>query len=472
MFNPFGSDQSDGKFCVAQFLNGCILFLIAPLVSPPILPQVTGYAALGAYTLTIFGPANLLGLAAAWGLSKCSRRGQLLLVFFAWVLAGVLSIGSDLGLTAAPERNGPFWFPLVWAVAASAAPMACLSVSVFLLPWHAAREATNSDHDPYFFFAPFYLGSLAGLIGYPLAMASLASTPLLSSKALHVLPMLCLAVTGALVLSALGWPAALFRREANHLPTPPSLRTERPTCFRYVCWMVLPGLAWTLVLGVTAHVSIEIGTLPLFWILPLALYESSLVVAFVRMTSTRPGLLGWAVLSLALLVWIMVWLLLLHLLGIPSGAAETGAITIGLICSIGSLMIPHPSTLPIQVVLCLITVPLLTCRLAELPFPSVGPWSEVSLLLATCSLSWWGCHGDLVKIRPAPDRLFSFFVCASIGMVLGSLFMMLVAPALWSSLTEFPLLLVLAVSVRAVVRWCLLPAKTESLPHSAHCTAT
>jgi hypothetical protein len=58
------------------------------------------------------------------------------------------------------------------------------------------------------------------------------------------------------------------------------------------------------------------------------------------------------------------------------------------------------------------------------------------------------CHGELARSRPSTKRLTEFYLWISVGGVLGGIFNALIAPVIFSSVIEFPLLLVLAALLR------------------------
>jgi hypothetical protein len=58
------------------------------------------------------------------------------------------------------------------------------------------------------------------------------------------------------------------------------------------------------------------------------------------------------------------------------------------------------------------------------------------------------CHGELAADRPSPDRLTLFYVCLSLGGVLGGLFNALVAPMIFPTVIEYPLAIALACALR------------------------
>ena len=59
------------------------------------------------------------------------------------------------------------------------------------------------------------------------------------------------------------------------------------------------------------------------------------------------------------------------------------------------------------------------------------------------------CHGDLAADRPSAQRLTEFFFWSALGGMLGGLFNALVAPLIFSSILEYPLVLVAATLLRA-----------------------
>jgi SAM-dependent methyltransferase len=74
------------------------------------------------------------------------------------------------------------------------------------------------------------------------------------------------------------------------------------------------------------------------------------------------------------------------------------------------------------------------------------------------------CHGELARLRPAARHLTEFYLWLSLGGVLGGLFNAILAPLLFSTVLEYPLMIVAACFVRpkqkAVVppAWWLHPA--------------
>ena len=57
-------------------------------------------------------------------------------------------------------------------------------------------------------------------------------------------------------------------------------------------------------------------------------------------------------------------------------------------------------------------------------------------------------HGELARTRPTVEHLTEFYLCISIGGVLGGIFNSLVAPVVFHTVMELPLVLVFAALIR------------------------
>jgi predicted O-methyltransferase YrrM len=71
-------------------------------------------------------------------------------------------------------------------------------------------------------------------------------------------------------------------------------------------------------------------------------------------------------------------------------------------------------------------------------------WSINALHFIALFVAAMVCHGELARTRPSTRYLTAFYLCMSIGGVLGGLFNGIVAPIAFSSLVEYPLVIALA----------------------------
>ena len=125
--------------------------------------------------------------------------------------------------------------------------------------------------------------------------------------------------------------------------------------------------------------------MPLLWVLPLAIYLLTFILAFGR------------------------WPRVLH--------RAVVAITLPLVLVVIFLMV---SALPERI------------------------WVTVLWHFGVLFVIALACHGALALDRPAPRHLTEFYLLISVGGVLGGLFNALLAPLIFSSLIEYPLVMVLA----------------------------
>ena len=152
-------------------------------------------------------------------------------------------------------------------------------------------------------------------------------------------------------------------------------------------WLLLALIPSSLMLGVTSHVSTDLAAVPLLWIAPLSIYLLSFVLAFAR----RPPSHRFFVRLLPIAVFAVVFTLAVR-------AIE-----------------PVTFVIPLHLL----------------------------LLFAVAMV----CHGELARDRPRADDLTEFYLWMAGGGVLGGVFNALVAPVLFQSVVEYPLMIVAALLV-------------------------
>ena len=154
-------------------------------------------------------------------------------------------------------------------------------------------------------------------------------------------------------------------------------------------WIGLAFVPSALLLGVTQHLTTEVVSVPLLWVVPLALYLTTLIVAF----STR---------------------------GFGS-ARQWGSVA------------PVVALIVLLLSLAEVRYPILPIALAHL-----AAFTALAML----------CHTRLAESRPDPAHLTGYFVCISLGGVLGGAAVALVAPIVFSSILEYPLAIAAALLLR------------------------
>ena len=152
-------------------------------------------------------------------------------------------------------------------------------------------------------------------------------------------------------------------------------------------WLVLALIPSSLMLGATTHISTDLAAVPLLWIVPLSIYLLSFVLVFSR----RPP--------------------------------------------------PHQLFVRLLPIVAFAVTFMLAVKAIE-PILFVIPLHLV--LLFTVSMV---CHGELARDRPGPEMLTEFYIWMAAGGVLGGAFNALIAPLLFQSVVEYPLMIVAALLV-------------------------
>ncbi|MEZ5354838.1 MAG: fused MFS/spermidine synthase [Bryobacteraceae bacterium] len=87
----------------------------------------------------------------------------------------------------------------------------------------------------------------------------------------------------------------------------------------------------------------------------------------------------------------------------------------------------------------------------------VGANFNLWLLLAVYAITLFVClmlvHGELARTRPAASNLTRFYIAVALGGALGGIFVGLLAPLLFRTYAEFPILLALCAAATLLQRW-------------------
>src|SRR5262249_44899165 len=127
--------------------------------------------------------------------------------------------------------------------------------------------------DPYFLYAASNLGSLTALLSYPFVLE-----PIFGLKTLSALWRL-----GFLLLAALLAACFLLMRRVQPRDTAAladQAEARRPAAADRLGWAFLALVPAGLLTAFTTHISVDVASAPLIWVLPLALYLATFVVVF------------------------------------------------------------------------------------------------------------------------------------------------------------------------------------------------
>lgn len=195
------------------------------------------------------------------------------------------------------------------------------------------------------------------------------------------------AVLALLVAGCLG---LAWRATQRHGEMSASDDVASPTWRERAYWLLMAFIPSSLLLGVTLGLTLDVAAIPMLWVLPLAVY----ILSFVLVFSQRRLPHDW---------W--VWLY-------PIG-----------VVALAPILITRTSS------------PVFGVALAHL-----------GVFFAACM----AFHGELNRTKPDPRHLTEFYLVVSVGGVLGGLFNAVIAPEIFDSVAEYPVVLVLSVAALAV----------------------
>jgi spermidine synthase len=366
-----------------SFVSALLLFGVQPMFTKMVLPALGGSPGVWSVAMVFFQSLLLAGylyahLSARW-LKPAHALALHLLLCLAAFATLPLSVSNAFG--APPEDGQSLWLIAVFA-ASVGLPFFVLSASAPLLQSWFARTAPAGN--PYGLYAASNLGSFAALLGYPLLIE-----PLLPLKAQAAAWMASFALLAA-GLAACG--AVALRASQTLDKTSDAATAPAPDWRRKAQWIGLAAVPSGLLVAVTAHLSTDVASAPLLWVVPLALFMLTFVLAFRDRSVLAPGTLDSSLVRLTPFV-------VLSVVGYALPLAAQLAVHLGF------------------------------------------------LFLAAMI-----CHGALYRLRPPPARLTEFYLWMSFGGMLSGLFTALLAPLLFSTIVEYRLLVVAALLCAPALR--------------------
>ncbi len=375
------------------------------MVAKMILPFLGGSPAVWNTSLVFYQACLLAGYAYAHFGSTWLGTRRHALVHLNLLFAGLLLLPIVLPLQwlGAPWGN-PVNLVLGVLTVSIGFPFLLLSASAPLMQKWFSECHPSLARDPYFLYAASNAGSLAGLLAYPFVL----EPRLALSQQNHFWFFGYLVLLALVTLCVFYFlrPLTGHRNEIMQRPgtkAPSAADSEDVTLARRLRWIVWGFVPSSLLLGVTSYVTTDIASAPFLWVLPLAAYLMSFILAFARS--------DW--MSHPILLRAQAFLL------------------VGIACSV----FLH-ATEPAEVLL---------------PLHLIGFF--ITALV---------CHGRLAQDRPSAKHLTDYFLCLSLGGVLGGVFNALLAPSLFNHVIEYPLMIAMAGFIAPLER-----ARTE-LPHARH----
>jgi hypothetical protein len=374
-------------FAATIFLSAFLLFQIQPMISKYILPWFGSTPGVWATALVFFQCMLLAGYAYA----------HLIVSRLAWHRQAILHITLlALALFALPITPAESLKPID-ADAPIGRILFILTLSVgapfFLLSATAPLvqrwfALLHPGLSPYRLYALSNAGSLIALLSYPFVIERFVSLQMQT----------WIWSLGYGVFAAFcaycGW--GLYRSTLAGWEEDEALEAVahggRPATSDIGFWLALSACGSGLLVATTNQMSLDVAAVPFLWIVPLSLYLLSFILCF---DSDR-----WYLRPL--------FAVLLPLVAIN---------TVRVLYQGGELGI-------------------------------IDQIAGYSMALFVCCMC---CHGELARMRPAPNHLTLFFLTTSAGGALGGMFVAMLAPALFVGFYEYHILVVACCLLMAVI---------------------
>ena len=377
------------------FLSAFLLFWFEPMVGKMMLPLLGGAASVWITCLLFFQLTLLTGYIYAHLLERFVKlRSQIfvhaLLMFAALVFLPIHFAG---GPNEAAVRHPAIWL-LGQLLVTAGIPFAVVSTTAPLLQNWLSKTSTASARDPYFLYAISNGGSLIALLGYPLFIEP--------HMGAHVQSSLWLAGYGALALmvfatSAMVWrnaePASQPRSSSFSGSENEGSQSNAPLWKTRIYWMAAACVPSALMLAVTNHILLNLASVPFLWVIPLAVYLITFMLAFGRRIRVSTEWMSRILPVVLLLLFPLV------------ASSKSAGVRLNWVLMAGHIMV----------------------------------------LLAGALL----CHSALAASRPVPRYLTEFYFWIALGGAIGGAFTAVVAPFIFQTVFEYPLLVAMIAFFRS-----------------------
>ena len=361
-------------YALVIFLGAFLLFAIQPMAGKHILPFFGGSSSVWATSLLFFTTVLFLGYLYVYLLTRQERQRQIFIhaaVLGISVLFGLWSFFSGAyGVASHADVENPSAGVLFVLAFSIGVPFFLLSTTGPLLQfWYALTR----NREPYHLYALSNVASFAALLSYPFFVEPVFSLRLQDS--LWFLLFLVYAATHTFIaFHFFGIHHEGMQRKAENV--------GRRKAF---LWTALAALPSFLLVSTTTQITQVVAPVPLLWIVPLALYLLSFVLAFK----------GWGS---------SIWVALLFLASAILAYIYTTGEYSGLVMQVASHLI----------------------------------------LLFFCGLY---AHGAIYRSRPHAESSPLFYVLLSLGGAVGALAATLLPPLLFPDYWEFTIGLAVAGAV-------------------------
>ena len=380
-------------FSLTLFTSAALLFVIEPMFAKITLPVLGGTTAVWTTCMLFYQAMLLVGYAFAniWTRGMKSRWQAVLCVGLALVPLAILPFRMPAWGIPPVDRNPVPWLLMILTIVVGLPFFVLSTIAPTLQKWFSGIGHPLSD-DPYFLYAASNLGSMLGLSelsdSYRAEFKSGGAKQVVGVRLCDS----CAAYRGVWHCSV-ACASTLDSSESNRGQT--RELADAPSFGLRLKWLAFAFVPSSLMLGVTTVLTTEIPPIPMFWVVPLAIYLLSFILVFGRKT-------------------------------LVSKAAVAERMPLLILAAITPVLVKGDWPLYVEIVVNL-------------------------MVLFVVAVAF---HGELASSRPPAEQLTTFYLWIAFGGVLGGLFNAVIAPVIFTTVFEFPLILIFA----AFLRHFMLPA--------------
>lgn len=274
-------------FTLSVFTGSFLLFLVQPMVGKILLPVMGGVPAVWTTCMLFFQMMLLAGYLYAEKTLRYlgSERQSILHVLF--MTAGFIMLPLGIDTEVSKSLVGS---PIVWLMIRLTTSIGflffILSANAPLLQRYYSQAGQSDSADPYFLYAASNCGSLLALLAYPLLIEPFFSLTFQRQlwSAIYVLQTF-LMMACCFVFWQSGNKVLHRQNEVNSQAV--AGKTAQATWRQAFFWLLMGFIPCSAMLAVTTHVSTDIASFPLLWIIPLSLYLVSFILVFAKNTRWR-----------------------------------------------------------------------------------------------------------------------------------------------------------------------------------------
>jgi spermidine synthase len=365
---------------VAITLSAFLLFLVQPLSAKALLPLFGGVPAVWNICIVYFQGMLLIGylyvhLATRFLKTHMQRTLHFMIVGISFFFLPLIWQQLHLQNGMSPTIN--VFYLLLTKLSL---PLFILSSTGPLVQYWFSQTDRLQAKDPYFLYSASNCGSLAALLGFPFLFE-----PLFGLQRMSVYWSL---LYGIFAISLL---VAALQCKTKVVIVKESVATvDKINWHQRMRWLLLSFAPSCLLVAVTQYITTEVAAVPLFWILPLAVYLLVFIIAF----SHKP-------------IVNHQWML-----------REQALFLIFPLISLSKMTITLPAW-------------------QLIPFHLLGFFALIMV-----------CLGELVAARPDKSYLTEFYLWMAFGGFLGGLFASIISPLIFNGVYEYYIAFCLCILMR------------------------